>query len=164
MDECKRLFVVEDALVLAAESAGLVSIIKRRHCGVCAACMLRRLSVHAAGLRRSEGDLRLGRSFSRHASRLERLPPISEKKDHARDEGIRDRRQPCIWTIWPDMLDSPRTTPTLDLAALSNWRSSRHTRRGIADKLDRMLAAAQPRMEKLYGFAWTRIHLWQTGR
>ena len=64
---------------------------KWRHCGVCAACMLRRLSVHAAGLQEKK-ETYVWEDLSAETFIGWSRYFVREKKDNARDEGIRHRR------------------------------------------------------------------------
>ena len=64
---------------------------KKRHCGICAACMLRRLSVHAAGLEEAKDryvweDLSAS-TFSTGAAAIFRA-----EQNHSRVAGVCDRR------------------------------------------------------------------------
>jgi hypothetical protein len=86
-----------------------------RHCGICAACMLRRLSVHAAGLTEAKEtyvweDLSAGSFEAGAAAKFERERITSAMREYAIAGALH-------LDHLAGMLDSPAKAPTLDLAA-----------------------------------------------
>lgn len=86
-----------------------------RHCGICAACMLRRLSVHAAGLKEPKEtyvweDLSAASFKAGAAAKFERDRITTAMREYAIAGALH-------LDHLAGMLDSPAKAPTLDLAA-----------------------------------------------
>jgi hypothetical protein len=106
----------------------------RRQCGICAACMLRRLSVHAAGLSES-GDTYIWESL-RAKSFEDGAASGFEKIGAQRDYAI-------AGALHLDLLAGLRRSPlhahAINLNASQLARSLREPERDVRGKLDRLL-------------------------
>jgi len=110
---------------------------KWRHCGICAACMLRRLSVHAAGLGEAKEayvweDLSAATLKAGAAASFERSKITPAMKEYAIAGALHLDHLAGI-------LDSPANAPTLDLAAYQLGESLGISEEQSRRKLNRML-------------------------
>ena len=110
---------------------------KRRHCGVCAACMLRRLSVHAAGLEEAKEtyvweDLSAATFKAGAAASFESRKITGAMKEYAIAGALH-------LDHLAGMLDSPSSVPTLELTAYQLAESLGIPEEQSRKQLDRML-------------------------
>ena len=108
-----------------------------RHCGICAACMLRRLSIHAAGLTEEKEtyvweDLSAATFNAGAAGAFERSKITTAMTEYAIAGALH-------LDHLAGMLDSPANAPTLDLAAYQLGESLGIPEEESRKKLNRML-------------------------
>lgn len=110
---------------------------KWRHCGICAACMLRRLSVHAAGLSEPKEtyvweDLSARTFEAGAATSFERRKITTAMHQYAIAGALHLDHM-------AGMLESPANMPTLDLSAYQLSESLGLPEEAVRSKLDRLL-------------------------